>query len=61
MVIDLQAGKESDAAIALRLEVLFHEDIVVRNSLIDGEEWGEEERSENRHVFSMSNPLMPGK
>lgn len=59
-MFDLRAGKETDAAIALRLEVLFHDEMIVRNSLLDGE-WGEEEREENRKVFTLSNPLVPGK
>lgn len=58
-MIDLRSGKEAEADIALRLEVLFHDEIVVRNGLLNGE-WGEEEREENRKPFTLGNPLVPG-
>lgn len=58
--LNLSTGKASPANIALHISVRFHEDVIVRNTRIEGT-WGTEEREDNLHEFAQPNPLIAGK
>lgn len=55
--INLTSAKEGEADIPFHFSVRFHEDSIVRNSLVDLA-WGEEEREEN--LVASANPIMSG-
>lgn len=57
--INLAAGKMEGINVPLHISARFHEDTIVRNSLIDGV-WGEEHREENLHELTVPNPLIAG-
>lgn len=57
--VNFRNSKDEEAQIALHLSVRFDEDIIVRNTRIDGA-WGPEEREENLHPFTTPNPIVPG-
>lgn len=57
--ISLKAGNVDDADIPLHLSVRFDEDAIVRNTRLSGA-WGDEERDENRHPFTVACPLVAG-
>lgn len=57
--INLSTGKTSPANVALHISVRFHEDVILRNSRLDGA-WGEEEREDNLHEYAQPNPLIAG-
>lgn len=57
--ISLKAGNVDDADIPLHLSVRFDEDAIVRNTRLAGA-WGDEERDENRHPFTVACPLVAG-
>lgn len=56
---NLSTGKASGANIALHISVRYHEDVIVRNTRIEGS-WGDEEREDNLHEFAQPNPLIAG-
>lgn len=59
-MIALASGKDGET-MPLRLEVLFNEDMVVRNSRLNGE-WTDDdgERDNNRYPHTLGNPLVAG-
>lgn len=57
--LNLSTGKGSIADIPLHISVRFHEDVILRNSRIEGN-WGREEREDNLHEFAQPNPLIAG-
>lgn len=58
--LSLSTGKVSLANVALHISVRFHDDVIVRNSKLDGQ-WGNEEREDNLHESAQPNPLIAGK
>lgn len=58
--VNLQSGKYADANVMLQLKVLFKQDIIVRNSRLNGM-WGCNERQQNLALYTTSNPLLAGK
>lgn len=57
MVINLTSGKVGEVDIPFHFSVRFHNENIVRNSLVE-QEWGEEEVEEN--LLSSPNPIMSG-
>jgi Galactoside-binding lectin len=57
LIINLASGKMSEVDLPLHFSVRFHNENIIRNSLID-QEWGEEEVEEN--LFSSPNPIISG-
>lgn len=57
LIINLSSGKVGEIDIPLNFSVRFHNENIVRNSLID-QAWGDEEVEEN--LFSSPNPIMSG-
>lgn len=57
--VNFRNSKDEDAEIPLHLSVRFDQDIIVRNTRINGA-WGHEEREDNLHPFTTPNPIVPG-
>jgi hypothetical protein len=57
LIINLTSGKYGEVDIPFHFAVRFHNEHIVRNSLIE-QAWGEEEIEEN--LFSSPNPVMSG-
>jgi hypothetical protein len=55
--IDLAGGKPENVDIPFHMSVRFHQDCIVRNSVVE-EQWGAEEIFEN--LFSSANPIISG-